>query len=81
MDFSKALEQCKNGNLIARHGWNGKGQFVQYMSVDPPFQEGSLKVDYPLLQPFLSIKGTEGNLNVWTPSTTDLLANDWYVTL
>ncbi|MCQ2739811.1 MAG: DUF2829 domain-containing protein [bacterium] len=28
MNFGKALEEAKNGRLIAREGWNGKNMFV-----------------------------------------------------
>jgi len=28
VDFGKALQEVKNGKLIARKGWNGKGMFV-----------------------------------------------------
>ena len=27
-DFGKALEILKEGGMVARHGWNGKGLFV-----------------------------------------------------
>ena len=28
MDFSKALRELKNGNKVARQGWNGKGMYL-----------------------------------------------------
>lgn len=28
MNFGKALEELKNGNKIAREGWNGKGMYI-----------------------------------------------------
>ena len=28
MDFGLALKELKNGNKVAREGWNGKGMFV-----------------------------------------------------
>jgi hypothetical protein len=28
MDFGKAIEALKQGKLVAREGWNGKGMFI-----------------------------------------------------
>lgn len=28
MNFGEAIEAAKNGNLVSRSGWNGKGMFV-----------------------------------------------------
>lgn len=28
MNFGKAIEHVKNGSLVTRRGWNGKGMFI-----------------------------------------------------
>lgn len=28
LDFGQALVALKSGNVVARHGWNGKGMFI-----------------------------------------------------
>ena len=32
MNFQEALLELKNGNHVARKGWNGKGMFLFYIS-------------------------------------------------
>lgn len=78
MNFSYALHQAKEGNKIAREGWNGNGQFVVMMSA--------------LYLPPYNTQGTERKVNDRTakwigedtpldsqPCTGDLFAEDWIV--
>lgn len=32
MDFGKALAALKAGEKVSRHGWNGKGQYIELAS-------------------------------------------------
>lgn len=88
MTFSQALEKAKFGKLIARRGWNGKGQAVAYrrgyddIPCNKPHAEAwgipvgeSIKV-----RPYLQMRCADGYYQMWTASQTDILAEDWFVT-
>ena len=95
MSFGKAISCAKNGLKIARHGWNGKGQFVVFMDRLhlPSYntQEPGPKVndrtarfigaDTPLdSQPYFAMFTSQGKWQPgWLASQADMLANDWYV--
>lgn len=69
--FGQAFElMMLDGVSIARRGWNGQGQQV---SVQMPDEHSKMK------HPYLYIKPVNGDLVPWTPSQTDLFAEDWYV--
>jgi len=84
-NFAYALRSLKDGAKMARHGWNGQDMFVFYVDgsefevnrapLNKIFPEGT-KVTY---RPHLDLKAVDGTIGVWTPSTTDLLAEDWYI--
>lgn len=83
-NFSEALELLKQGKKMARHGWNGKGMFAFLVSGSEfevnrapldKFYEIGTKVNY---RAHLDLKAVDGSIGVWTPSTSDLLAEDWY---
>lgn len=84
--FGQALEYLKEGNKIARKGWNGKGMFVVYQKGYPQgiscnkqtadawgIDEGDLF----RCEPYLQIKMVNGSHAMWVPSINDVLANDW----
>ncbi len=84
-DFSRALQELKQGKRLARFGWNGKGLFVYMVSGgDYPIQMDSVKhlgdengcLHY---EPYLAIKNVKGTINTWVPSISDLMANDWCI--
>lgn len=84
-NFSKALEELKQGKKVARTGWNGKGMFVYYVAGgDYTVQMDSVKqyadknncLHY---EPYFAIRNVRGTINTWVPSVSDLLADDWYV--
>jgi hypothetical protein len=95
MNFGGALHALKDGNRVARKGWNGRGQWVVLMPELnlPPHssQEPGAKVndrtakhigvDTPLhSQPYFSLWNAQGKWQPgWTPSTGDVLADDWSV--
>lgn len=85
MDFGAALQALKDGNRVARKGWNGKGMFLFLV------QGSTFKVNRP---PLLGIyeEGTEINYHAhvdmrtvdgmivpWLCSQTDMLAEDWAI--
>ena len=95
MNIGQAIEQMKNGNKVARDGWNGKDMFVVYMSpLDlPPFntQDTEKKVNdrtakwigknTPLesLGYFAMFTSDKKWQPGWLASQSDLLANDWEI--
>ena len=85
LNFSEALELLKRGKRVARAGWNGKGMFaflvdgssftVNRPPLDKFYPVGS-EVTY---RPHIDLKAVDGSIGVFNPSTTDLLAVDWFV--
>ena len=85
LDFSAALSLIKGGGKLTRKGWNGKGMYVfmvagsQFVVNRKPlvdmFPEGT-EITY---RPHIDLKAVDGTIGVWTPSTSDILADDWEV--
>lgn len=83
MNFGEALELLKQGNKVAREGWNGKGMFVFLVSGSafkvnrPPllgiYPEGT-EINY---RAHLDMKTVDGQIVPWVASQSDLLAEDW----
>ena len=85
MKFGEALDKLLKGSKLTRRGWNGKNQFIYYVP------QGSYKpctkiaeqlvneqglVDYA---PYIALKTVQGQVVPWTPSVSDVLAEDWMV--
>lgn len=91
MNFSKALESLKSGNKVARNGWNGKNQYVvaqaQATTTDaskiwnPHNKAHAEKIGGKIdVAPYYTLKTAQDTLAMgWTPSTSDLFAEDWIV--
>ena len=85
MDFGAALQALKNGQKVAREGWNGKGMFL-FLVPGSVFQvnrapllgiypEGT-EINY---RPHIDMKTVDGEIVPWVASQTDVLAEDWCV--
>lgn len=85
MDFGKAIEALKQGQRVARAGWNGKGMFLFLVN-------GSNFVvnREPLLSimgegtvvtycPHIDMKTADEKVVPWLASQTDVLAEDWEI--
>lgn len=79
MNFGQALQELKNGNKVARLGWNGKGIFIELQVPD----ENS-KMTSPYI--FIDTTGLQTNNEMapksrvpWLASQTDMLAEDWEI--
>ena len=82
-NFSHALEELKNGSLVARKGWNGKGMFLflvpgsQFVVNRAPlnviFPEGTV-INY---RSHIDMKTVDDQIVPWLAAQTDLLAEDW----
>ena len=90
MDFSIALRKLKEGDRVARKGWNGKGMWLRLISGHSKNQSGDdgyggllkihdeLEEDMELL-PWIGMKTADGKFVPWLCSQTDMLADDWGV--
>jgi hypothetical protein len=78
MDFSEALKEVKNGKMIARSGWNGKGMFVTLQLTPPTTSFSHGEKSYSFL-PYLQMKTADDKVVPWLASQTDILAEDWNV--
>lgn len=95
MDFGDAIEVLKQGGVIRRKGWNGKGLVVfkqvpahigsdiipKMQSLPQSAKDLILKergfVDYTS-QCLIYNKNT-GRADSWTPSISDVFAEDWEI--
>lgn len=68
MNFSAALIGIKARKRMTRAGWNGKNQWVKLQEPDP---------DSEMTLPYIYIRDVKADFIPWTPSQTDLLAEDW----
>lgn len=85
MNFGHALAAIKSGKRVARKGWNGKDMFVflvpgSKFTVNREPLRGILgegvEVDY---RPHLDMKAADDTIGVWVASSTDLMADDWFI--
>lgn len=70
MSFSNALSWLKTGYKVFRHGWNGKGM---YLELQRPDENSKMK------QPYIYIVPGPEWVIPWVASQADLLAEDWDV--
>lgn len=85
MNFGEALTALKDGQKVARDGWNGKGMFLflvpgsTFKVNRPPllgiYPEGT-SIDYC---PHIDMKTADGKIVPWLASQTDVLAEDWHI--
>lgn len=83
MSFGHAIVALKAGHKVARRGWNGAGMWLSL--VTPGNYDVGIKtigtdihVSIKML-PWIGIKTMQGTFGVWTPSTSDVLADDWFI--
>ena len=72
MTFGEALELLKNGQRVAREGWNGKGM---WLALQIPDENSTMR------RPYIYMYPVDGALVPWVASQSDLLANDWTIVL
>ena len=82
MTIGEAIEAVKNGRRVARHCWNGKGQYLElathfsYVNTKGEIINGDHK---SMGNNAIAFVGTSGVQIGWLASQADLLSNDWYV--
>ena len=83
MNFGKALEEVKLGKKLTRTGWNGKGMFIYYVPAQSyPAQTDIARATFGESVPYrayLAMKTVQNDVQVWTASQTDILADDWEI--
>ncbi len=94
MNFGEAIEALKDGLLVARSGWNGKGMFIVKqipatigLDIIPKMQSLPQSAKDVLLERAKPISYTnqmlivnkEGRADSWVPSSSDCFAEDWYI--
>ncbi len=88
MTFGQAVEVLKAGGRVSRAGWNGKGMFLFLV----PGSRITVSEGRPLAAvfpvgaevnycPHIDMKTADGSVVPWLASQTDVLAEDWVVTL
>jgi hypothetical protein len=82
MNFGQAIEALKEGKKVARIGWNGVGMFAYYVKEAsyPAMMEvikGQFENDLVPYRPYLALKTAQNDIATWSPSTSDVLAEDW----
>ena len=95
LNYGDALSALKEGEMVSREGWNGKGMFIFMRPGDTLSKDFLPKVkslpesvktflisqdkDIPFL-PYLCMWAASGEVvNGWLASQTDMLANDWCI--
>lgn len=69
MNFGEAILRLKNGERVAREGWNGVGM---YLELQVPDEHSKMQ------RPYIYMSPVDGNFVPWVASQSDLLADDWY---
>lgn len=88
MKFGQALDEAVEGEKIFRLGWNGTGMFAVYQKGYPngiPCNKqtaeawGLKEGDAFKVRPYLQLRTAQGDHAMWTPTTSDILADDWEI--
>ena len=94
MNFGKAIEALKEGKLVARDGWNGKGMFVMKqipaeigLDIIPRMQSVQQSAKDILIDRGTTLKyenqmliiKLDGTADSWVASSSDVFAEDWVI--
>ncbi|MBQ7875110.1 MAG: DUF2829 domain-containing protein [Oscillospiraceae bacterium] len=94
MDFGKAIEALKQGEKVARRGWNGKGMFLWLKPAaeikkewckDPILAElaeengGTIHALGTICMFTHDSSGRKAILTGWLASQSDMLLEDWEI--
>jgi hypothetical protein len=72
-----AVEALKQGQRVARSGWNGKGMYLQYVD-GADWDIFTMNAGLPF-RSFIVMKTADDQIVPWLASQTDVLAEDWEV--
>ena len=84
MDFGQAIHEMKDGEKVAREGWNGKKMFLYYVpaGVYPARMDairGDFVDDMVPYGAYIAMKTAQDEVIPWLASQTDMLSDDWGV--
>lgn len=82
LDFGIALKLLKEGEQVARIGWNGKGMWLQMVKADKWYIASDAIDDdsfYLKKSPWIGMRTADDHFVPWLASQTDVLAEDWVV--
>ena len=93
MNFGDALCALKDGRMVQRTGWNGKGMFLYLVEgsmvpvemlrgscYDAVKFTGALEGAHQEICWHIDMKAADGSIVIgWLASQTDMLAEDWQV--
>ena len=83
MSFGDALEAMKNGERVAREGWNGKDMYI-FIACEPDFVTDAdiSAFDNQDVETgdVICMKTAQNTFQLgWLASQADMLAEDWYI--
>lgn len=93
-NFGEALEALKQGKLVSRSGWNGKGMFIvkqipaeigldiipKMQSLPQSAKDKLIERNQPIIYANqMLIVNAEGRADSWVPSSSDCFAEDWVI--
>lgn len=70
--FGVAIDALKNGNCVARKGWNGKNM---WLGLQKPDEHSKMSL------PYIYMCTAQGDLVPWLASQTDMLSDDWQLVI
>lgn len=75
LGIGDAIEAMRQGRRVARHGWNGKGMWLELQVPDAMSK---------MTKPYVFLNYGTGETSTiqrvpWLASQTDLLADDWFL--
>lgn len=81
MNFGEAIQALKDGKMVCRSGWNGKGVHLYLEDkfaypVVGGIYAGVVREYEPVIVMFTAQKKHQPG---WHPSTPDVLADDWQI--
>ena len=94
MNFGQAIEALKEGKLVQRKGWNGKGMFVMKqipaeigLDIIPKMQSVQQSAKDKLIETNTTLKysnqmliiKSDGTADSWVASSSDTFAEDWII--
>lgn len=86
LSFGQALDALREGKLVARVGWNGKGMWLTLQKAYPdgiPINKNTAEATgipegtVCRFLPYIMMKTADGAFVPWVASQTDILAMDW----
>ena len=81
-DFGEAIRRLKEGQKVARKGWNGKSQYIQ-LATGISYKSASGKIvncEHDAIgNKAIAFVGTSGVQMGWLASQADMLAEDWVI--